>query len=90
MFRNNFLYYILKINCKKIVLSFIFLMLLNMSVFYNNIINEVINISIIRVFFNILGLFISFIIVCIFLLNMNSWYFLNYVVLCFNNRKIFF
>lgn len=90
MSRNNFLYYILKINLKKIVLSLISLMLLNMSVFYNNTINEVTNISIIRVLSNILGSPTSFITVCIFLLNMNSWHFSNYVVSRFNNRKIFF
>ncbi len=90
MSRNNFLYYILKINRKKIVLSLISLMLLNMSVFYNNTINEVTNISIIRVLSNILGSPTSFITVCIFLLNMNSWHFSNYVVSRFNNRKIFF
>lgn len=65
-------------------------MLLNMSVFYNNTINEVTNISIIRVLSNILGSPTSFITVCIFLLNMNSWHFSNYVVSRFNNRKIFF
>ncbi|XVK85967.1 hypothetical protein BST_3681 [Bacillus stercoris] len=90
MSRNNFLYYILKINRKKIVLSLIFLILLNMSVFYNNTINEVTNISLIRVLSNILGSPTSFITVCIFLLNMNSWHFSNYVVSRFNNRKIFF
>lgn len=61
-----------------------------MSVFYNNTINEVTNISIIRVLSNILGSPTSFITVCIFLLNMNSWHFSNYVVSRFNNRKIFF
>ncbi len=90
MSRNNFFYYLLKINRKKILLSLISLMLLNMSVFYNNTINEVTNISLIRMLSNILGSPTSFITVCIFLLNMNSWHFSNYVVSRFNNRKIFF
>lgn len=90
MLSNNFLYYLLKINHTRILFTLIALMLLNMSVFYNNTLNEVTSISFIRILSNILGSPTSFITVCIFLLNMNSWHFSNYVVSRFNNRKIFF
>ncbi len=90
MLSNNFLYYLLKINHTRILFTLIALMLLNISVFYNNTLNEVTNISFIRILSNILGSPTSFMTVCIFLLNMNSWHFSNYVVSRFNNRKIFF
>ncbi|KYD03926.1 hypothetical protein B4144_4208 [Bacillus atrophaeus] len=90
MLSNNFLYYLLKINHTRILFTLIALMLLNMSVFYNNTLNEVTSISFIRILSNILGSPTSFMTVCIFLLNMNSWHFSNYVVSRFNNRKIFF
>ncbi|KXZ13008.1 hypothetical protein AXI58_04820 [Bacillus nakamurai] len=90
MFNNNFLYYLLKISYKRILLTFFILMLLNLGVFYNNTINSTIDISFIKIFLNILGGPTSFITVCIFLLNLNSWHFSNYVVPRFNKRTIFF
>lgn len=90
MLSNNFLYYLLKINHTRILFTLIALMLLNMSVFYNNTLNEVTSISFIRILSNILGSPTSFMTVCIFLLNMNSWHFSNYVVSRFNTRKNFF
>lgn len=90
MFNNNFLYYLLKISYKRILLTFLILLLLNSSVFYNNTINSTIDISFMKIFLNILGGPTSFITVCIFLLTLNSWHFSNYVIPRFNKRTIFF
>ncbi|APA04622.1 hypothetical protein CRH11_03890 [Bacillus velezensis] len=90
MFNNNFLYYLLKISYKRILLTFIILLLLNSAVFYNNTINSAIDISFMKIFLNILGGPTSFITVCVFLLSLNSLHFSNYVIPRFNKRTIFF